>query len=260
MEGRSLSGSLQARNLSFSLHGRAILRAVSLAASPGEFIGLLGVNGAGKSTLLDILAGLRAPDSGTVMLDEKPLDSIPARQRARWIAHLPQGIRGDLPFSVEQIVLMGRYPHAGAWMETREDLAAVGGALELTDCLAFRHRRFSTLSGGERQRVLLAACLAQRAKVLLMDEPSTYLDLRHQILCFELLRAEAARGAVCVAVTHDLNLALSHCTRIVVLHDGQVEHDMPTGEAWRHPTWLLRFSERLRVERSWDGARWVAYR
>lgn len=251
---------LQARDLSYSAGGKLILRGASFKAKRGEFIALLGVNGAGKSTLLDILAGLRAPTSGDVLLKGKPLADVQACERARWVCHLPQGVRGELPFTVEQIVLMGRYPHADRWMESEQDRAAVTAALERTHCLEFRHRRFSTLSGGERQRVLLAACLAQNAEILLMDEPSTYLDLRHQMHCFELLRSEASCGTVCIAVTHDLNLALTYCSRILVLQGGIVRHDMPVEEAWRHKSWFLEFSERLQVEHSWNGKAWIAYR
>jgi iron complex transport system ATP-binding protein len=240
--------------------GRTILHSISFEARPGEFIGLLGVNGAGKSTLLDILAGLRAPSHGEVHVKDFPLTRISPAKRARWICHLPQGVRAGLTFSVEQIVLMGRYPLADTWLESQEDQASVVDALTRTHALDFRHRSFSTLSGGERQRVLLAACLAQQASILLMDEPSTYLDLRHQIQCFELLREEAARGAVCIAVTHDLNLALAYCSRILVLQDGELERDMSVAEAWRQQAWLAHFSERLRIERSHEGAPWIAYR
>lgn len=251
---------LRVKDLSYTASGKPILTGISLEALSGEFIGLLGVNGAGKSTLLDILAGLRAPSSGAVLLNGKHLNDAPASERARWICHLPQGVRGDLPFTAEQIVLMGRYPQADRWMESEQDRDTVTDALERTHALEFRHRCFSTLSGGERQCVLLSACLAQAATIMLMDEPSTYLDLRHQIQCFELLRAETVRGAICIAVTHDLNLALAYCSRVLVLQNGALGYDLPVEEAWRHKSWFLEFSERLRVEHSSNGGSWIAYR
>jgi iron complex transport system ATP-binding protein len=251
---------LAAHALSFGYNGHAILQNVSFAADAGEFVAVLGTNGAGKSTLLDLLAGLRKPEAGQISLKGIPLPQLNPAQRARLMCHLPQAVRTDLPFAVEQVVLMGRYAQADTWMESATDLEAVDEALRRTDCIALRHRRFGTLSGGERQRVLLAACFAQAADILLMDEPSTYLDLHQQLHCFRLLRCEADSGKVCFAVTHDLNLALAHCTRVLVLRDGGVAADMPVSEAWRRRDWLQWFSPGLRVETSPDGSSWVAYR
>lgn len=255
-----MSAWFQIDHVSSAIQTRLVLRDIVLAADRGEFIGLLGVNGAGKSTLLDLIAGLRRPDSGSIVIDGRLLVDIDALSRARLICHLPQGVRAELPFTVEQIVLMGRYPHADKRMESAGDMQAVEHALTRTQCGELRSRRFSSLSGGERQRVLLAACLAQCAELLLLDEPSTFLDLHHQLHCFDLLRAEARRGALCIAVTHDVNLALSHCSRIVVLDAGAIAFDMNIDEAWRHQGWLAKFSERLRIETSTTGSAWVAYR
>jgi iron complex transport system ATP-binding protein len=254
------SSVLAAHAVSFGYSGNPLLRGVSFGADAGEFVAVLGANGAGKSTLLDLLAGLRKPEAGQVSLKGIPLPQLSAPQRARLMCHLPQAVRTDLPFAVEQVVLMGRYAQADTWMESPADLEAVEEALQRTDCLALRHRRFRTLSGGERQRVLLAACFAQAADILLMDEPSTFLDLHQQLHCFRLLRQEADNGRLCLAVTHDLNLALSHCTRVLVLRDGGVAADMPVSEAWRRRDWLQWFSPGLRVETSSDGHPWVAYR
>ena len=130
---------------------------------------------------------------------------------------------------------MGRYPHADRWFESDADRRAAEHAMTTCECLVFRDRRVSTLSGGERQRVLLAACLAQEPALLLLDEPSTFLDVDQQLHCFSLLRDEAASGRACVAVTHDLNLALTFCTRIIVLAGKTVACDMPASEARRAP-------------------------
>jgi iron complex transport system ATP-binding protein len=126
------------------------------------------------------------------------------------------------------------------------------------ECLAFRDRLLATLSGGERQRVFLAACVAQQARVLLLDEPATFLDVDQQLQCFGVLRGEADRGVACVAVTHDVNLALTFCTRIVVLAERHLARDLPVASALDDPTWLPAFSARLAIERS--GPRpWVRY-
>ena len=251
---------LQVHDIRCTLGNRSVLRGVSLHANPGEFIALLGENGVGKSTLLDLVAAIRPADSGKVMIDGRDIHRIHPVERARLVCHLPQGIRSNLPFHVEQVVRMGRSALSDAWLESPEDQRAVEEALQRTGCLDFRLRPFSALSGGERQRVLLAACLAQQARILLMDEPSTYLDLQQQLHCFQLLREEADRGCLAVTITHDVNLALAHCSRIIILREGVVAADMSREEAWQHSEWLHWFSSRLRVEQSLDGASWVAYR
>jgi iron complex transport system ATP-binding protein len=128
------------------------------------------------------------------------------------------------------------------------------------ECLEFRDRRLSTLSGGERQRVLLAACLSQEPKVLLLDEPAAFLDVDQQLHCFSLLRDQAAAGLACVAVTHDLNLALGFCSRLIVLAGKTIARDMPVAAAIDRSDWLALFSPRLQHTRGADGRSWVSYR
>ena len=128
-----------------------------------------------------------------------------------------------------------------------------------TFCWDDRARRFSSLSGGERQRVLLAACLAQEAAVFLLDEPSTFLDVAQQLHCFDLLREEAASKKLCIAVTHDLNLALTYCTRLILISDTEIVMDAATEKAQRSPDWLGIFSPRLRMGQTPEGAPWVWY-
>jgi iron complex transport system ATP-binding protein len=236
-----------------------ILENVSFDVGPGELIALLGRNGAGKSTLLDVIAGLRRPSRGTVVLDGRRLDDWSPSEMARVIGHLPQAVRADLAFSVEQLVLMGRYPHADRWFESEADRAAVEAAMVSTGCAEFRDRRVATLSGGERQRVLLAACLAQEPRLLLLDEPSTFLDVDEQLRCFTLLREETRRGASCIAVTHDLNLVLTFCTRLIVLAEKRVALDCSPREALRSPEWLGLFSSRLHLNADSSGRPWVSF-
>jgi iron complex transport system ATP-binding protein len=256
----SVSTLLQVSGITFAYGSNAVLQSAAFGAGPGEFIALLGLNGAGKSTLLDILAGLRAADAGTVQIDGRELAQWDARERARWISHLPQGIRSELPFTVEQIVMMGRYAHADRWFESEEDLQHAEAAMERMQCLAYRNRSYYTLSGGERQRVLLAACLAQEPKILLFDEPSTYLDVQQQLHCFSTLTELAEAGALCVAVTHDLNLALAHCTRLLVLHEGRIAADTLVLEAAHDAKWLSLLSPDLRLVETPEGRPWVVYR
>ena len=251
---------LAAHNICFAYAERQVLNSISLDAKSGEFIVQMGVNGAGKSTLLDILAGLRSPHSGNVYLEGKALDAWSAKQRSARISHLPQGTQRDLPFSVEQMVLMGRYASAESWFESDEDHRYAQEAMQRMDCLYLRHRRYATLSGGEQQRVLLAACIAQHPSILLFDEPSTYLDVHQQLQCFSTIAELAREGALCIAVTHDLNLALAFCTRLLVLHQSRLAVDLPIGEAAADPAWLRWLSPRLEMTRTPDGRPWVLYR
>src|SRR5262249_48970356 len=156
---------------------------------------------------------------------------LDARSRARAMSHLPQILRADIPFRADDIVLTGRYPHTDRWFESDKDRAMVEEAMRRTGCWELGGRMMPTLSGGERQRVRIAACLAQKADVLLLDEPSTHLDIDQQLHCFGLLREESRRGVACVAVTHDLNLALAFATRLLVLDAGHVAVDMPIDAA-----------------------------
>jgi len=245
--------------LSFSHGKRQVLRNATFRAQPGEFLALLGVNGVGKSTLLDILAGLREPDGGTVEIDGRAQRAWGERELAQRVSHLPQAIHADLPFTAEQLVAMGRYPHTDRWFESEEDHRLIQAAMERAHCWHHRQRTFGTLSGGERQRVLLAACLAQGASTLLLDEPSTFLDIEQQLHCFSVLREEARRDKVCIAATHDLNLALTHCTRLLVLSEGVIAYDLLSSEAQRDQAWLRLFSSRLRIDSTSAGTPWVWY-
>ncbi len=250
---------LQVRDVGWSAGSRRILERVSFDVAPGELVALMGRNGAGKSTLLDIVAGLRSSAEGEILLDERSAREWTPTQRARLVSHLPQTVRADLTLTVEQLVLMGRYPHADGWFESAGDRDAAAQAMAECECEAFRGRRVSTLSGGERQRVLLAACLAQRPKLLLLDEPATFLDVDQQLHCFSLLRKQAEDGAACLAVTHDLNLALTFCNRILVLAEGTLARDVSTARALDDPAWLSLFSPRLEIARTPAGRPWVCF-
>lgn len=238
--------------------GPDVLQNVSIDVEANEFVAVMGRNGAGKSTLLDLITGLRQATHGSVLLAGRPLDEWHPTERARVLAHLPQMLRADLSMRAEALVLMGRYPHAARWFESDEDLRIAHDAMARCECLEFRHRSLSTLSGGERQRVYLAACLAQQASVLLLDEPATFLDVDQQLQCFSVVRAEADRGAACMAVTHDVNLALTFCTRLVVLADRGIARDVSIEAALDDPSWLRAFSSRVSIERGPSGT-WVRY-
>jgi iron complex transport system ATP-binding protein len=190
-------------------------------------VAIAGPNGAGKSTLLGIMAGLRAPYIGSCMYSGTEIRQWRRSELARRVAFLPQSLSLQFPFTAEQVVFMGRTPHSGGWYESPQDHEAVLRAMETTDTLAFRDRDFRALSGGERQGVILASALAQDPETLLLDEPTTHLDLRHQLAMYRLLADLARRGLLVVAVTHDLNLALQFSDRVIVLDHGRVVADGP---------------------------------
>ena len=193
-------------------------------------VAVAGPNGAGKSTLVGIMAGLRHPYRGSCQYAGKEVRDWRKRDFARRVAFLPQLVHIEFPFTGEQVVLMGRTPYASGWFESPEDRAAVERAMEITDTVAFRRRDFRTLSGGERQRVILASALAQQPDTLLLDEPATFLDLKHQLSLYRLLAELVRGGMLVVAVTHDLNLALQFSDRVLVLDHGRVAASGTTSE------------------------------
>ena len=211
------------RDASFAYGARRVLEGVSFAAHPGEFVGLVGPNGAGKSTLLRLVAGLAAPLEGSVRTAGLDPHRAPRREVARACAVVPQEPHVAWPFTVREVVMMGRSPRQGLLaIEDRFDRGAVEGALAACDLVPLADRPLDALSGGERRRVFFARALAQEPRVLLLDEPTAFLDLGHQVAAMRMARV-AARGGLCVvAVLHDLNLAAAACDRLVVLSRGRV--------------------------------------
>ena len=196
---------------------------VGLSVSGSEMVGLIGPNGSGKSTLLKIAAGILAPDSGTVQLMNRDIRRMSRRSIAKQLGFLPQDVVSSLDYSAEQVVAMGRFAHLkGAGFLGQDDLRIIERSLEYTETVQYRHRRISQLSGGERQRVLLASVLAQEPAVLLLDGPTSGLDLHHQSAFFDLLSTLSDEGMAVLAVTHDLNLASLFCQRLVLLQNGRI--------------------------------------
>jgi len=195
-------------------------------------VGLLGPNGSGKTTMLRLLSGTLTPTRGEVTLDAAPIRSVPRRDLARRIAVVPQETHSAFDFSALEIVLMGRYPHLGAFeLEGANDVAVARDALAATGTSALESRRFATLSGGEKQRVVIASALAQASDVLLLDEPTASLDLGFQLDIAALLgRLNRDRAVTMVVSTHDLNFAAAVCTELVLLKGGRVIAAGPTRE------------------------------
>lgn len=236
-----------------------VLHDLSLRFDRAGMVALTGPNGAGKSTLLGIMAGLRRATSGRCELNGMAIEKWDRREFARLVSLVPQSLRIDFPFTAEQVVLMGRTPYAGGLFESEEDWQAVRRAMEVTDTTAFAQRDFRALSGGERQRVVLASALAQAPRALLLDEPTTFLDLKHQLSIYSLLRELAQAGLLVIAVTHDLNLAAAYSDRVIVLDHGRVAADSEPCDALT----VERIRAVFGVEITWlsspGGQSWIAY-
>jgi iron complex transport system ATP-binding protein len=206
------------------------LRDATFELPSSGFVTIAGPNGAGKSTLLGILAGLRHPYHGECQYRGIEIRRWRRHDFARQVAFLPQSVKLEFPFTAEQVVFMGRAPYADGWFESQQDHDAVARAMTTTDTTAFAARDFRSLSGGEKQRVVLASALAQEPETLLLDEPTTFLDLKHQLAMYKLLSTLAKKMLV-VAVTHDLNLALRFSDRVMVMENGRIAAQGPASEA-----------------------------
>ncbi|MHA5051534.1 heme ABC transporter ATP-binding protein [Streptomyces sp. SD15] len=214
----------EAEGLHVRLGVREVLHGVDVTARAGEVLALVGPNGAGKSTLLGALAADLRPSAGVVRVHGRPATQWSAPELALRRAVLPQSAALSFPFAVEEVVRMGRAPWASA---PEDDDAAVAQAMAATEVTEFATRPFSALSGGERARVALARVLAQRAPLLLLDEPTAALDLRHQELVLRVCRERAHAGDAVVVVLHDLGLAAAYAHRVAILCAGRVAADGP---------------------------------
>jgi len=215
------AAALAFESISVEIGGREILRDVSLELSAGEILVLAGSNAAGKTTLLRVASRVLRPSAGLVRVRGRTAESLSRRALAREIAMVPQDVQVAFPFRAGEVVLMGRSPHLGAFgYESRADVERAREAMERVGIAALADRSILELSGGERQLVLIARALAQDPEVLLLDEPTAHLDLRHRIQVLALVREFAAGGRSALVVSHDLTLAARTCDRIGLLAAG----------------------------------------
>ena len=208
-----------------------ILKDVTFSIDPRDFIGIIGPNGSGKSTLLRTATKVLEPFKGEVYLEKKKLKEISLKEMARLAAVVPQDTLFMFPFKVLDVVLMGRIPYISRLgFESKEDLRIAFEALERVDAIHLRDRFIDELSGGERQRVVIAKALAQKPKILFLDEPTTHLDISHQIEIFSLLKnLNKESGLMVVAILHDLNLASLYCDQLILLSEGSIKkHGTPS--------------------------------
>ena len=203
---------------------KVVLNDVNMDVEAGDFVGLIGPNGSGKTTLLRVISKVLKPLEGHVLLNDEDIVTVSRSVLARSMAFLTQEISLNLPFTVRQMTLMGRFPYLSQYgKESDEDIAIAEDAMKLADVLHLADQYITEVSGGERQRSLIAMCLAQQPDILLLDEPTNHLDIGHQLAVLDLIRKlNRQANMTVVAVFHDLNIASEYCDKIMVLDKGQV--------------------------------------
>lgn len=215
---------IKIENYYFSIDNNTILKDISLEVNEGEYLSVIGPNGAGKTTLLKCLMRIYTGGEGTITLAGKSLDAYRQKELAKHLSYVPQSDGRRLDFTVYEFVMMGRYPYLNPFTSVRhEDKQAVSEALASTETEHLSDRYVDTLSGGERQNVFIAAAIAQGSRILLLDEPTTFLDPRHQSDIHKTLkRVNSERGITNVSVTHDINSATFLSDRVIILKEGTV--------------------------------------
>ncbi len=214
-----MSAIIQVENLSFGYCAGTILKELSFEVNQGQFLAIAGPNGAGKTTLLNLLCGLLRPKAGSIKIDTADIESYSVKKLAQKIAIVRQEFVPVFDFTVTEMVSMARTPYLGTFaFESKADKEIVKEAIEMTETAQFASRPLAKLSGGERQRVFIARALAQDTAILLLDEPTSFLDLKHQVGIYDLLKAaQLEKGKTIVAVTHDINLAAQYCNEVLLL-------------------------------------------
>jgi iron complex transport system ATP-binding protein len=227
-----VTSALRFESVRFAYREAGVFDRLSFELLAGEMTAVLGPNGTGKTTLIRLAAGGLRPGAGRILLEERDLASVPSAERARSVAVVPQESRPAFDFTAREVVQMGRAPHLGLLgIEGRRDIEVVDEAMRRTAVTDLTDRRFLGLSGGERQRVVVARALAQEPKLLLLDEPTAFLDLRHRLLLYDLLtRLNRETGLTLLIASHDIDLAARFADRIVLLHSGAVAADGPPAE------------------------------
>ena len=241
---------LELERVSFDYPRRPALRDVSLQVEPGEVVGLIGPNGSGKSTLLRVLAGLARGYRGSARVGGREVRDLAPRQRGRTLALVGQEPRIVLPVRALDVVLLGRHPHlAGLAFESPRDREIAQAALDRVGGRELAERSILELSAGERQRVLFAMALAQEPRALLLDEAGSFLDVRHLVALYDLVRELAERDRVAVvAVLHDLNLAAEYCDRLVLLTEGRIAAQGATREVLTYAHLTAAYSTDIYVD------------
>jgi iron complex transport system ATP-binding protein len=249
---------LELKDVSAGYREHLVLSGVSTTVGPGELVGLIGPNGAGKTTLLRLMGGTLPARSGQVQLDGHPLADLSSRNRARRIGFVPQTVSISVPYTVEELVAMGRTPYASAWSPLCvQDRLAVERAIDLMDLAPLRHAVLNELSAGEHQRALVATALAQEPDLLLLDEPTAHLDLHHAWQLMKLIAERTCSQRLAVVIClHDLGLAAAFCTRLLLVAQGGLKADGPREAVLREDILSAAYAHPLRV-RVDEGRWWI---
>jgi iron complex transport system ATP-binding protein len=250
---------IELKSVTFAYVKEPVIREISISVPSGEMLGIIGPNSSGKSTLLRLMAGILRPRSGEVMIDNCDIAALSRREAARLVSFVPQETPASFPFSAFEIVLMGRTPHLPLFaFEREDDFRIAREALEATDTFELRERFLDELSGGERQLVIIARALAQAAPLMLFDEPTTFLDVRHQVQILEIItRLNREQGRTIVVVSHDLNLASIYCDRLVLLDKGRVAADGTPDEVLSSEILQETYGVKMTVSKGPDGRPFV---
>jgi iron complex transport system ATP-binding protein len=247
---------IQTERLTFAYKDKPVLDGVSLSVDKGEMVGIIGPNGSGKTTLLKIFSAVLM-GRGEVTLNGRNIQTYGKLELSRLSAMVPQESQILFPYTVAEIILMGRASyHSPLALEGERDLEVARASMKLTDSLSFADRYLHELSGGEKQRVIIARALAQEPQILLLDEPSAFLDLKHQVQVFELMRRlNRERALTIVAALHDLNLAALFFPRLIMLRDGKVYRDGSPEEVLTEETIEEVYDIQVRVEPDPSGGK-----
>ncbi len=213
--------------VSFAYNGNGVLRDLTVKIASGDFVGIIGPNGAGKSTLLRIMCRILKSSTGQVTMHGRPIEAYSQKELAKFMAVLPAETFISYDFTVEEIVRMGRAPHLNFWSEgTTQDLQIVETSIKAAGISHLSKRSIHSLSSGERQMVFLAQAMAQQPKILLLDEPTVHLDIRHQLKIFQILRDwNAGDDLTIVVISHDINVASLYCKRIILMECGLIKQE-----------------------------------
>ncbi len=248
-----------AKDLSVSFSDRPILRNISFSFEKGSWVGVLGPNGAGKTTLLRTMAG-HLPYANRLTFRGREVRAWRTRERAKSLAFVRQSHTLSFDFTVIELVLLGRMPHKSLLsLYEKSDMERAEQALSLLDLQGFEYRNVSTLSGGEQQRVFLAQALVQEAHVLLLDEPTTHLDVHHQFEFMEHVRGFVQKGGTVIGAFHDLELAARFCDRLIILKDGRMAAQGTPLEVLTEDSMRRVFNMDARIEKHSDGSLSIRY-
>jgi len=219
-----MNTAIDVKNLSHSFGEHLVLKNISFQVPTKDFFIVIGPNGSGKTTLMKVLSGILKPQAGRLEILDRPIDRYQRKALARTIAFVPQMLSADFPFTVFEMVLMGRSPYLGILgLEEEDDVEIARQAIAFTGMENLAHRKLDQLSGGEQQRVFIARAICQEPDVILLDEPTASLDLAYQVRIMDLMeRLKNEKGITVVMVSHDVNLAAMYADHLLLIHDGQV--------------------------------------